>query len=67
MVLVLLQEAKQDVVRLCVERERERWRAEGGRANLSEHVLQGEVIQEQFARVDQPLVFGALRGQTSHK
>lgn len=37
-----------------------------GGANLSEHVFQGEVIQQQFARVHQPLVFGALQSQRSH-
>lgn len=32
-------------------------------AYLSEHIFQGKVIQKQFPRIHQPLVFGALNIQ----
>lgn len=48
---------------VTVERETEGAR---NRANLSEHVFQGEVIKQQLPRIHQPLVFGALHTRQQH-
>lgn len=39
------------------------WTMQRNGAYLSEHIFQGKVIQKQFPRIHQPLVFGALNIQ----